>query len=160
MSIPLLGTNAKLLINLPETLNKSAILLIMDGDEELFYSEFDLPQINGLVGIQLPASVTSSMELDKYYDWEFAVLPDGDIQKEEQVVRGQIQKVTAPDIQAQSNPINEAESYAQAGVWQHTVFAIAPNQDEFEAPWLSLLESIKLEDIKTRPWLGVLEVDS
>ena len=154
------GNEAKLLINLPESLNKSAVLLIMDGDDELFYSEFELPEINGLVGIQLPESVTSQMELGKYYDWEFAVLPDGEIQKEEQVVSGVIQKVEPPELSAQSNPINEAESYAQAGIWQHTVFAIAPKQVEFEAPWMSLLESIKLEDIKTRPWLGVLEVDS
>lgn len=134
---------------------------------ELYRSAIVPPTAAGIISIQLPASVPP-LEVGKLYQWFFKVrLQCGSdlaaakpqIQKED--LNGWVQRVS-PSLAftnqlKQATPQQQAALYAQNGIWFDALTTLAeqrlthPQAARLLADWQTLLRSIGLESLTTKP---------
>lgn len=155
------GDRVTLFVNVPNGVSQSGFLVIFNDDETLFEQTLELPNSSGLMGITLPKSVADSLALNQVYDWEFAILPDGVIQQEEQVAIGQVQRleIGMGDCPNVEDTLAVAEHFSELSLWQETLMAIAPLNQTYASEWQSLLTSVKLDSLAEIPWVGFVALE-
>jgi hypothetical protein len=120
------------------------------------------------VKLSLPATV--SLETGKDYTWQLALICDPTDRSGDQVVEGLIERTALSSAQktrlaAATDPLKQAEVYAQARIWQETIAILAqlrrdrPNDSNVTNAWKELLNSVELPAIATAPLVECCTAD-
>lgn len=159
--------NPTLFWYVPKTQAKSAEFVLFDkvfdkeGEKfnEIYRTTMAVKGTPGIVKLSIPASV--SLERGKQYLWTFAVMCNSDFE-EDPLVAGAIERtelnwMEERKLAAAKEPLQKAEVYAEAEVWQETLSLVA--QLRYERPydfrvnnaWRELLSSVQLGAIASEP---------
>lgn len=145
----------------PKTQAKSAEFVVVDEEgNDVYLTTLALNGTPGVVKLALPDTVT--LEPGKTYTWQLALICDPNNRRQDEFVRGNLQRTELSAEQkaklAQSTtPIQKAELYAQARVWQDAISILAqqrqerPNDSAVTTAWQDLLKSVQLDAIATAP---------
>jgi len=120
----------------------------------LYQTTVRLTKLPGIVGLQLPESVTSSLGIGEEYFWTFAPICNSDSGPPE-FVEGVFQ-LTQPNAELTkqlqvASPNDLPKIYAAAGIWHDAIGILAtqrctqPNNPTLSASWLKLLQSVQLQ---------------
>jgi hypothetical protein len=143
----------------PPTTAKSAVFLVSDPQgKEVYQTTLELKNTPGVVKLRLPTTV--SLETGKAYRWAFSLICDPDNGDQDVLVEGLLERSELNSKQkaqlaAAKEPLQQAEVYAAAGIWQETVALITqlrqdhPNDSKIARAWKELLESVGLPAIAT-----------
>jgi len=159
--------NPTLFWYVPKTQAKSAEFVLFDkvfdkeGEKfnEIYRTTVAVKGTPGIVKLSIPASV--SLERGKQYLWTFTVMCNSDFE-EAPLVAGAIERTALNwmeerKLAAAKEPLEKAEVYAEAEVWQETLSLVA--QLRYERPydfrvnnaWRDLLSSVQLGAIASEP---------
>lgn len=153
--------NPSLFWYVPKTQAKSAEFVVVDEEgNDVYLTTLGLSGTPGVVKLTLPDTVT--LAPGKAYTWQFALICDPNNRRQDEFVRGNLERTELSAEQkaklAQSTtPIQKAELYANASVWQDALSILAqlrqekPNDSAVTAAWQDLLKSVQLEAIATEP---------
>lgn len=136
------------------------------GEEELYSESFALPAEAGIVGLTPTQTGLPPLQVGDRYHWYVSMvcrsLGSAD-QSGNAIADGWMERVTVdPTLQSRldsANPIEKADLYAQAGIWQDTLVILAelrrtqPNDEILRVIWQELLESVGLRAIAEAPIL-------
>lgn len=156
------AANPTLFWYVPQSEAKSAEFLIFDLDreQEVYKTTLALDGIPGVVKLSLPKAV--SLETGKEYMWQLALICNPEKPEEQDYVRGMIERTQLSSDQKikladATEPLKQAEVYAEAGIWLETLIVLSqlhherPNDSKVNDAWKELLESVELEVIATEP---------
>ena len=124
-----ISANPTLFWYVPKTTAKFAEFVVLDDQgKKIYLATLALNDTPGVVKLTLPKAV--SLETGKEYRWEFALVCDEDDRGGDELVRGQIERTELSSEQktklaATTEPLKQAEVYADAKVWQETVNLLA-----------------------------------
>lgn len=148
---------------LPKTEATEAIFILYDeNDREIYKSIFKVADISGLLKVSIPENFMSpTLELEKNYFWQFALLCDPNNPSKAPLVDGWVQRVnlnqeTLTKLESASET-EKVQIYAEAGIWQDALTRLAnlrqqdPNNLFLESQWNQLLENIGLSRIAQEP---------
>jgi hypothetical protein len=164
------SANPTLFWYVPQTEAKSAEFVIVDArGNEIYQTALALNGTPGVVQLSLPASV--SLETGKDYQWYFGLVCDRGQQSQEAFVRGAIERTELnleqkTKLAAAKEPLEKAEVYARAKVWQETLMILAqlrserPNDSKITQVWKELLDSVQLEAIATEPLIKCCKAET
>jgi hypothetical protein len=153
--------NPTLFWYVPQTVAKFAELVVVDDrGNEVYQTILTLNGTPGVVKLSLPASV--SLKTGKDYEWYFGLICNQEQRSQDTFVRGVIERTELNSAQktklaAAKRPLDRAEVYAGAKVWQETLMILAqlrqqrPNDSQITEAWKELLSSVQLEAIATEP---------
>ena len=159
--------NPTLFWYVPKTEAKSAEFVLFDKDfdkdgeklNEIYRTTVAVKGTPGIVKLSIPASV--SLERGKQYLWTFTVICNS-VSEPDPLVAGAIERTALnwmeeSKLAAAKEPLEKAEVYAEAEVWQETLSLMA--QLRYERPydfrvnnaWRELLSSVQLDAIASEP---------
>jgi hypothetical protein len=148
----------------------SALFVLLDSQEkEIYQTKLALTGTPGIVKLSLPKTV--SLQPAHKYTWKFSVLCDRDSEQVGGYVEGAIKQTQLNSQQKAQlarakDPLQQAEVYAQAGVWQETLTLVSqlrqnrPNDSKIVEAWNELLESVDLKAIASAPLLECCNADN
>jgi len=155
--------NPTLFWYVPKTEAKSAEFVLFDDDgkelNEIYRTTVAVKGTPGIVKLSIPASV--SLETGKKYLWAFTVMCFSDFEENPWVAgaieRTELNGEEETKLAATKEPLEKAEVYAEAEVWQETLSLMA--QLRYERPydfrvnnaWRELLSSVQLDAIASEP---------
>jgi hypothetical protein len=156
--------NPTLFWYVPKTQAKSAEFVLFDKDREklneIYRTTVAVKGTPGIVKLSIPASV--SLERGKQYLWKFSVICESENGGGAPFVAGAIERtelnwMEQRKLAAAKEPLQKAEVYAEAKVWQETLSLVA--QLRYERPydfrvnnaWRELLSSVQLGAIASEP---------
>ena len=155
--------NPTLFWYVPKTEAKSAEFVLFDDDgrelNEIYRTTVAVKGTPGIVKLSIPASV--SLETGKKYLWAFTVKCFSDPEDNPWVAgvieRTELNGEEETKLAAAKEPLQKAEVYAEAKVWQETLSLVA--QLRYERPydfrvnnaWRELLSSVQLGAIASEP---------
>jgi hypothetical protein len=159
--------NPTLFWYVPKTEAKSAEFVLFDKDfdkdgeklNEIYRTTVAVKGTPGIVKLHIPASV--SLETGKKYLWAFTVMCNSDPEDNPWVAgaieRTELNGEEETKLAAAKEPLQKAEVYAEAKVWQETLSLVA--QLRYERPydfrvnnaWRELLSSVQLGAIASEP---------
>ena len=155
--------NPTLFWYVPKTEAKSAEFVLFDDDgkelNEIYKTTVAVKGTPGIVKLHIPASV--SLETGKKYLWAFTVMCNSDPEDNPWVAgaieRTELNGEEETKLAATKEPLEKAEVYAEAEVWQETLSLMA--QLRYERPydfrvnnaWRDLLSSVQLGAISSEP---------
>jgi hypothetical protein len=156
--------NPTLFWYVPKTQAKSAEFVLFDKDREklneIYRTTVAVKGTPGIVKLSIPASV--SLERGKQYLWKFSVICESENGGGAPFVAGAIERTALNwmeqrKLAAAKEPLQKAEVYAEAKVWQETLSLVA--QLRYERPydfrvnnaWRDLLSSVQLGAISSEP---------
>ena len=156
--------NPTLFWYVPKTQAKSAEFVLFDKDREklneIYRTTVAVKGTPGIVKLSIPASV--SLERGKQYLWKFSVICESENGGGAPFVAGAIERtelnwMEQRKLAAAKEPLQKAEVYAEAKVWQETLSLVA--QLRYERPydfrvnnaWRDLLSSVQLGAIASEP---------
>lgn len=130
-----------------------------EEDNDIYRATINLPQTPSVVSMSL-ANMSAPLEIGKMYHWYFKVRCSVQNMSGPIFVEGWMQRVTlAPKISdrlAAATPLQKIDIYAENGIWYDTVADLAqmrvqnPGNEELEADWQKLLQSVGLADIQSQ----------
>lgn len=135
-------------------------LAIADENEnEIYVAKLRIPSQKGVFRVSLPPEM-SPLEVDKSYQWEFAIAcrPEDLIDSSHfRSVGGVIRRIHPPSTLlkdlAQTPREQHPYLYARAGIWHDALTTLAdleaaqPNNPQIQNAWISLLNSVGLENL-------------
>jgi hypothetical protein len=134
---------------------KAELTVADEMGNEVGMKEVSLNGKPGVLQVSLPERVT--LQPNKKYSWEFAVVCDADDRTKDQVVQGVLQRVQlSSDVQMAlrgATPLKQAELYAKAKIWQETLVTAAQLRNTNPKAWEELLNSVGLKSIAKEPFL-------
>ena len=155
--------NPTLFWYVPKTQAKSAEFVLFDDDgkelNKIYKTTVAVKGTPGIVKLHIPASV--SLETGKKYLWAFTVKCFSDPEDNPWVAgvieRTELNGEEETKLAATKEPLEKAEVYAEAEVWQETLSLMA--QLRYERPydfrvnnaWRELLSSVQLGAIASEP---------
>jgi hypothetical protein len=163
------SANPTLFWYVPQSEAKSAEFVVIDNQKnEIYATTLALNGSPGIVKLSLPATV--SLETGKDYTWQLALICDPTDRSGDQVVEGLIERTALSSAQktrlaAATDPLKQAEVYAQARIWQETIAILAqlrrdrPNDSNVTNAWKELLNSVELPAIATAPLVECCTAD-
>lgn len=146
----------------PESSAQSAEFVVLDNEgNEVYLKTFALPRTSGVVKLALPQ--TASLAINKNYRWEFAVICNPQDRTQDQVIQGLIQR-SEPDSDLKTklekaSPLEQAELYAKAKIWQETLTLAAQLRSSHPDTWEGLLKSVGLDAIAKKPLIDCCKVE-
>jgi hypothetical protein len=156
----------------PGTRNQahSALFVLSDSqDKAVYQTKLELKGTPGIVKLSVPTTV--SLQPSKTYKWKFSVLCGLDNEQvggyvEGSIKRTQLNSQQKAQLARAKDPLQQAEVYAQAGVWQETLTLVTqlrqnrPNDSKIAQAWNELLESVGLKAIASAPLLECCNTDN
>ena len=107
--------------------------------------------------IQVSLSEKTTLQANKKYFWEFAIVCDANDRTKDQFVQGELQRVQLnseiKNALKQATPLKQAELYAKAGIWQETLTTAAQLRSSDPKTWEDLLRSVGLKEIAKEPFI-------
>lgn len=169
------SSNPTLYWYVPQTKAKSAEFVVKDKDSdnqerEIYKATVALNGNSGIVKLTIPASVY--LATDKNYLWQFALICDRTDNSVNNYVEGWMKRTELSwdqqrKLAAEKEPLQQAEMYAKANIWQEAVTILAqlrserPNDSKIAIAWKELLASVYIEEsISAAPLLECCTVDS
>jgi hypothetical protein len=148
--------NPSLYIYVPQTKAQVAEFVVMDLQGDYLYSQkFKLSGQAGIAKIKLPETneqgKSLSLEKDKFYYWEFAIVCDqsdraSDIYAWGTFNRSQLDQSLDQALKNKSNPLEKATIYAQNRLWNETLEEMIQIRNTQPQEWQDLLKSIGIEE--------------
>lgn len=155
------AANPTLFWYVPQTDAKLAYFVLFDQDfNEIYRTKMAVQGTPGIMKLSLPASV--SLKTGEAYTWRLAPICDPGNLGGEKFLEGVIERT---QLNAQENnqlasvtePLQKAEIYAKAQIWQETLSIITqlrserPNDSKVNQAWQELLKSVELDQFATEP---------
>ncbi len=163
------SANPTLFWYVPRTTAKFARLIILDNQTKKFVYQTTLPLQGtpGVVKLSLPKTV--SLEPGKNYLWNLFLICNPGLQEDDLLLQGLIERteLTAEQktqLAQTTDPLKQAEVYAEAQIWQETLALVAqlrqerPNDPTVTEAWTELLKSVGLQKIATVPLIECCKV--
>jgi hypothetical protein len=143
------------------------------GTEEIWETEFQLPNTPGIVSITLPSN-QPALDVDTTYRWYFELscptVNGSDRHTSPASITGLVQRVSLSNIEIQLNNVStaleRAEIYAQNGIWYETIDELANlrlrdrENSSLEQEWVELLNRQGLGQIAEEPIVGNVIIPS
>jgi len=139
----------------PKTEAKTAEFTVVDSrGRDVYVDTFAIPGDGGIVQIDLPETV--SLEVGQTYIWQFSMLCDPSQRALDESVQGAIERVELDSerqtqIEAETDPVERAELYAEKQIWPETVAIALELRETNPEVWEQLMESVELADIASEP---------
>lgn len=140
------------------------LLTTEDPGQIIYETTFDIPDTPGIVGVKLPIDVPA-LEVSHFYNWSLTMLCDPVDRSSNPSVEGWVERIEPNSFLAmrlQGAHVRDLPAiYSAAGIWQDTLASLAelryenPNDPELQADWVSLLNSVDLENIADVPLLTI-----
>lgn len=154
---------------IPSNNGECANFTIFDSnDEEVYQTTLALKGTPGVVKLSIPAAV--SLKTGNTYRWTLSLECNSDEWNPDQTVEGAIKRTELSRAQkaqlaAARQPLQKAQVYANAGVWQETVTILAqlrqtrPYDRNIRNAWRELLGSVGLQAIANEPLVNCCRTD-
>lgn len=154
--------NPTFFVYVPTTTAKQAEFLVVDErGNSVYEAEFAPPSSGGIVKLSLPKTV--SLETDKNYIWQFAIICNPDDPNLDEYVQGSILRTQmSSDMEMkleQAKPIDRARLFAGERVWNETLTTIAGVRSTYPSEWKEFLSSVGLEEMASEPIIDCCQVD-
>lgn len=141
-----------------------------EKDNDIYRAIINLPQTPSVVSMSL-TTMPAPLEIGKMYHWYFKVRCSAQSMSGPIFVEGWMQRVALePQIgdrlAAATTLRQKIDIYAKNGIWYDTVADLAqmrvqnPGNEELEADWQQLLQSVGLADIQSEPVVTATLKDS
>lgn len=140
-----------------------------EEDNDIHRATINLPQTPSVVKISL-AAMSAPLKIGKMYRWYFKVRCSVQNMSGPIFVEGWMQRIALEpkisDRLAAATPLQKIDIYAENGIWYDTVADLAqmrlqnPGNEELEADWQQLLQSVGLADIQSEPVVTATFKDS
>ncbi|MBN3944726.1 MAG: DUF928 domain-containing protein [Nostoc sp.] len=128
---------------------------------QVYLTTFKLPSSPGVIQLKLPANF--SLQIGKYYRWNFAIICDFQDRAQDKFVNGLLQRTQLSSFLKsrldQAAPLERAKIYAESKIWQETMNTVAQLRHEKPAEWEELLKSVGLGAIAKEPFLDCCTSD-
>ena len=156
-----ISSNPTLFWYVPTTKAKSAQFSVLDSqDNEVYQTTLALTGVPGVVKLSLPHTV--SLEPGKIYRSLLMLQCNLDDHSMDTYVEGNLERkelsvVDKAKLDQATQPLQKAEVYAGASIWQETVSTLAqlrhdrPSDPKVIAAWQELLKSVNLDAIANEP---------
>ncbi|EAW35375.1 DUF928 domain-containing protein [Lyngbya sp. PCC 8106] len=145
------SANPDLFVFVPENTAKQGQFIMVDEDgNEVYLNTFDLPNEAGIVQVSLPDTVT--LEVGQTYTWQFVVLCNASDPGKVEFVEGKIKRTELSEdlktqIEAATEPLEQAKLYAQERIWQDTLMILAQLRQSHRTEWEQFLKSVGLDAV-------------
>ena len=145
------SANPDLFVFVPENTAKQGQFIMVDEDgKEVYLNTFDIPNEAGIVQVSLPETVT--LEVGQTYKWQFVVLCSADNPNQVEFVEGKIKRTELSEdlktqIEAATEPLEQAKLYAQERIWQDTLMILAKLRESHTTEWEQFLKSVGLDAV-------------
>lgn len=158
------SANPSLYWYVPKTKARVAIFSVFDNQNKRVYRTFlPLKTTHGVMKLSLPSTV--SLANDKDYKWQLTLICNPASLQQDVRVEGEIKRTRLSSEQQEKlaeaeQPLDKADVYAQASVWQETIAILEqlrrerPNDPEIAQNWKELLQSVELEAIADQPLIN------
>ena len=156
-----ISSNPTLFWYVPTTKAQSAKFVVLDGEEnEVYETTLALTGVPGVVKLSLPKTV--SLAPGTTYRWVLMLQCNSDDHSMDPYVEGNLERkelsvVDKAKLDQATQPLQKAEVYAGASIWQETVSILAqlrhdrPSDPKVIAAWKELLKSVNLDAIANEP---------
>lgn len=156
-----IAANPTLFWYIPQTVAKSAQFVLFDQDfQEIYRTQIAVKGTPGIIKLSLPANV--SLKTGEAYSWRFALICNPVNFGGERFVAGVIERTElnekeSTQLAQATEPLQQAEIYAKAQIWQETLSILAqlrsehPHEEKVNQAWQELLKSVELDAIATEP---------
>ena len=165
------STNPQIFVYVPKHEANLAEFVISDsnkesGEKKLYpITQYNISDTSGIVKLNLPKNV--NLTTNQEYTWTFTIICDPLDRSADEFVKGTIEKIEiSSDLRnslENATPLQQAEIYAKAKIWNDTIALVADlrtsNPAEWEAEWKELLESVGLEQIASEPFVPCCQVE-
>ncbi len=155
---------------IPQTAAKSAEFEVHNAQgKRVYHTTLTLQGIPGVVKLSLPKTV--ALETNKEYQWTLMLQRDSEQEGESLWLQGKIKRTALTSAQkaqlaAARQPLQQAEMYARAGIWQETISILAqlrhdrPRDRNINAAWQELLNSVDLPELANAPLVECCRADN
>lgn len=150
-----ISSNPAFFFYIPETTAEiGEFLLVDDGWDEVYITEFQLPRAPGVIKVSLPKTV--ELEVGREYKWQFMIVCDRFDRSADRFVLGKLEREQlSPEMEArlelEPNPIERAKLYARAKIWYEALTQVASARSQYPGAWEELLRSAGLGAIASEP---------
>lgn len=144
------------------------------GEVQLYNTEFTLSGEPGIMGIQLPDSV-SPLEVGETYLWQMLIQCDQASSDRNLYIGSWLQRISLNSLQStdnfepaplirELNVVSERDKpalYAELGIWQEAVAGLAqlryqnPSDPTIQSDWRTLLQETQMSEFLNDPILGI-----
>jgi len=157
------ATEPTLFVYVPQNTAESAELVVIDEEGNPVYSKtFEIASANGIVKVNLPKD--AGLNQGQEYIWQFALVCDSNDRAADKYVQGTLKPVElTSDLQQKlqgASPIEQAQLYAEAGIWNETLITLADLRNSNPKEWEELLNSVGLKDISAEPFASCCSLDN
>ncbi|MDB9314648.1 DUF928 domain-containing protein [Spirulina sp. CS-785/01] len=138
-----------LYLYLPTIENQQATFWVLDETETIIYeTEFTLSNEAGILQIPFPEDVT--LDPDTIYKWGFFIHCDPENRELDEAVMGWMTytEIAPPPS---NEPLQQAEYYGQAGIWQQTLELLLQLRNRQPDIWQEFLEAAELGAYRDAP---------
>ena len=149
------ATEPTLFVYVPQNTAESAELVVIDEEGNPVYSKnFEIQSANGIVKVNLPKD--AGLSQGQEYMWQFSLVCDSNDRAADRYVQGTLKRVElTSDLQQKlqaASPIEQAQLYAEAGIWNETLITLADLRNSNPKEWEELLDSVGLKEISAEPF--------
>ncbi|MGB3405439.1 MAG: DUF928 domain-containing protein [Microcoleaceae cyanobacterium] len=151
----------QLFLYVPQTSAEMIEFQLFDQEgNDVYIDTVKLSKTPGILQISLPEDV--ALEVGQTYNWNVFVSCDSEDPTAVESIQGEIERVAVSEdlktqIEATSEPLKQAELYAQQRIWQDTLMLMVSLKESNPAAWEQLLTSVGLEAIATVPIVPMTE---
>lgn len=161
--------NPTLFWYVPQTKAKSAEFVVLDDNQdEVYQTTLALKGVPGVVKLSLPQTV--SLASGKSYRWLLSLKCNAKDSSMDEFVTGNLERMELkPEDKTKlaeaKEPLQQAEIYAGARIWQETVTILAqlrqarPDDLKVRDAWKELLQSVNLDAIADAPLVECCTVE-
>lgn len=137
--------------------------VLQDQQSNTIYQKaIALPENPGIISVPVPDNIP--LEVNKRYRWFLTVDCDPQQDSAPTYVEGVIKRVTLDEKVTQelatATPLQRFDIYLRNGIWHEALKTISqlrqenPKNQAIQEKWLSLLTSIRLDDVASQPLLS------
>jgi hypothetical protein len=150
------NTKSTLYVFVPQNNTKTGEFVVIDDQgNDIYQTKFTPPNQAGIVPVNIPAS--ANIQIGKKYQWYFTLICNPDDRSEDEYLTGTLERTTLGSLLnryvQQATPLRQAEIYARQNIWYDTIHNIASLRSENPELWISLLESVGLEELVNQPFI-------
>ncbi|MDJ1183879.1 DUF928 domain-containing protein [Roseofilum casamattae] len=151
---------------IPSTTAQRAEFILVDGEGNDVYTEnLEISKEGGLVSIDVELPELPSDLKSVEYTWQLILVCNRSDRGADEWVEGQIQQVTldpelATKLEAEENPVEQAQLLADAEIWYDSLAIAAQVRTLNPQSWTSLLKSVglgKLSETEILPFQRLTE---
>lgn len=157
------ATEPTLFVYVPKNTAESAELVVIDEAGNPVYSNtFEISNANGIVKVNLPKN--AGLNQGQEYIWQFALVCDSNDRAADKYVQGTLKTVElTSDLEQKlqgASPIEQAELYAKAGIWNETLITLADLRNSNPKEWEELLNSVGLTEVSSEPFASCCSLEN